>query len=127
MPFWHFYLLSHYICNGLLFFIFCVLVPHGMNSIVLGEIKGERSEVYCLLGRISRQQRKIIYCDNIMIHLSCKAIACGIILSSVQLEKKVQHSENDIRISHNLLPPSPSLSQRLLHSFLMEPKHRKKK
>jgi hypothetical protein len=49
----------------------------------------------------------MIYCDNIMINLSCKVIACGIILSSVKLEKKVQHSENDIRISHNLLSPSP--------------------
>ena len=108
-------------------FIFCVLVPYGMNSIVLGGIKGgERSEVYCLLGRISHQ-KKMIYCDNIIINLSCKVIACGIILSSVKLEKKVQHSENDIRISHNLLSPSPSLSQILLHSFLLEPKHRKKK
>ena len=40
--------------------------------------------------------------------------------------KKVQQSENDIRISHNLLSPSPSLSQKLLNSFLLEPKHRKK-
>ena len=46
-----------------------------------------------------------------MINLSCKVIACAIILSSVKLEKKVQHSENDIRISHNLLSPSPSLSK----------------
>jgi hypothetical protein len=38
-------------------FIFCVLGPHGMNSIVLGGIKGERSEVYCLLGRISHQKK----------------------------------------------------------------------
>ena len=49
----------------------------------------------------------MIYCDNIMINLSCKVIACGIILSSVKLEKKILHSENDIRISHNLLSPSP--------------------
>ena len=53
-----------------------------------------------------------------MINLSCKVIACGIILSSVKLEKKVQHSENDIRISHNLLSPSPSLSKDYcIHSF----------
>ena len=49
-----------------------------------------------------------------MINLSCKVIACGIILSSVKLEKKVQHSENDIRISHNLLSPSPSLSPKTI-------------
>jgi len=48
-----------------------------------------------------------------MINLSCKVIACGIILSSVKLEKKVQHSENDIRISHNLLSPS-SLSPKTI-------------
>ena len=102
MPFRHFYLLSHYICNGLLFlfsvswlhvnefnsfgkikgrdqmstscsegisvrifycsaptlhllwsilFIFCLLAPEGMNSIVFGRDKGEWSGVYCLLGR----------------------------------------------------------------------------
>ena len=39
--------------------------------------------------------------------------------------KKVQHSGNSIRISHDLLSPSPSLSQRLLYSFLLKPKHRK--
>ena len=32
-------------------FIFCVLAPEGMNSIVFGGEKGERSEVYCLLGK----------------------------------------------------------------------------
>ena len=96
MPVRHFYLLSHYICNGLLFlfsvfwlhvnefnsfweelrgrgqesttysenisvikfylstltlhllwsiiFIFCVLAPEGMNTIVFGGEKGEKSE-----------------------------------------------------------------------------------
>ena len=67
---------------------------------------------------LSLRREKTIYCDNIMINLSCKVIACGIILSSVKLEKKVQHSENDIRISHNLLSPSPSLSKNYcIHSF----------
>ena len=107
-------------------FIFCVLVPYGMNSIVLGGIKGGEIRSL-LLTRKDISLGKMIYCDNIIINLSCKVIACGIILSSVKLEKKVQHSENDIRISHNLLSPSPSLSQILLHSFLLEPKHRKKK
>ena len=108
-------------------FIFCVLVPHGMNPIVFGKIRGRISKVYCLLGSYLVRREKMIHCDNIMINLSCKVIACGIILSSVKLEKKVQHSENDIRISHNLLSPSTSLSQKLLHSFLLEPTHRKKK
>ena len=39
---------------------------------------------------------------------------------------QIQYSENDIRISHNLLSPSPSLSQRRLYLFLLEPKHRKR-
>ena len=32
-------------------FIFCVLAPEGMNSIVFGRDKGERSEVYYFFGR----------------------------------------------------------------------------
>ena len=59
-----------------------------MNSIVFGEIKGDRSEVYCLLERYLVRRGKMIYCDNIMINSSCKVIACGIILSSVKLEKR---------------------------------------
>ena len=43
-------------------------------------------------------------------NLSCTVIACDIILSSAKLEKRFQHSENSIRISHNLLSPSPSFS-----------------
>ena len=87
--------------------------------------RGQKSTAYSE-GYLIRRE-KMIYCDNIMINLSCKVIACGIILSSVKLEKKFQHSEKDIRISHNLLSPSPYLSQKLLNSFLLEPKHRKKK
>ena len=32
-------------------FIFCVLVPYGMNSIILGGIKGREIRSHCLLGR----------------------------------------------------------------------------
>ena len=82
-----------------------------MNSIVFGRDKGERSEVYCLLERYLVRRGKMTCCDNIMINLSCKVMACGIILSSVKLEK-------DIRISHNLLSPPPSLSKDYcIHSF----------
>ena len=38
---------------------------------------------------------KTIYCDNIMINVSCTVIACSIILSSVKLEKS-QHSGETI-------------------------------
>ena len=50
MPVRHFYLLSHYICYSL-FFLFsaCWLQRNERNS--LWENKGERSDVYCLLGR----------------------------------------------------------------------------
>ena len=45
MPVRYFYLLAltlHLLWS--IIFIFCVLAPEGMNSIVLGGIKGERSE-----------------------------------------------------------------------------------
>ena len=74
--------------------------------------RGQKSTAYSE-GYLIRRET-MIYCDNIVINLSCKVIACGIILSSVKLEKKVQHSENDIRISHNLLSPSPSLSSKTI-------------
>ena len=133
MPFRHFYLLSHYICNGLLFlfsvcwlhvnefnsfweelrgrgqkstacsedifvmefylpvltlhlqwfilFIFCVLAPEGMNTIVFWD-KEERSEVYYLLERYIIQKKKMIYCHNIVVNLSYTMIAGDIILSA---------------------------------------------
>ena len=59
-----------------------------------------------------------------MINISCAAIACSIILSSVKLEKRFSIAE---RVSSSLLTSPPYPSQRLLDSFLLEPKHRKKK
>ena len=38
-----------------------------------------------------------------MVNLSCIVIACGIILSSVEFEKRFQHSGDSIRISHDPL------------------------
>ena len=47
MPVRHFYLLPHYICNGLFFlFSVCWLHVNEFNSF-LGGIKGEKSEDYC--------------------------------------------------------------------------------
>ena len=107
----HFYLLSHYICDGRFFlFSVCWLHVNECNSLWRRE-RGERSEVYCLFGRYSVQNIKeiafifIVYNDSWRYH-------CIII--------------DNIRISHNLLSPSPSLSQKLLYSFLLMPKHRKK-
>ena len=104
-------LFPHYICDGLLF-LFSVCWFHVNEFNIFWGVKGERSEVYCLLERYSVQNIKeiafifIVYNDSWRYH-------CIII--------------DNIRISHNLLSPSPSLSQRLLYSFLLEPKHRKKK
>ena len=67
---------------------------------------------------------KTMYCDNIMINVSCTVIACSIILSSVKLEKS-QHSGESIRISYDLLTSPPYPFQKLLHSFLLEPTNRK--
>ena len=67
-----YYFFGRYFCHGILFtrshiiqlrwpilFIFCVLAPEGMNSIVFGGEKEEKSEDYCLLGRSIIQ--KIIF------------------------------------------------------------------
>ena len=127
MPVRHFYLLSHYICNGLLFlFSVCWLHVNEFNSF-WEELRGrgQKSTAYSE-GYLIRRET-MIYCDNMVINLSCKVIACAIILSSVKLEKKVQHSENDIRISHNLLSPSPSLSKDYcIHSFWSQQAENKK-
>ena len=112
MPFRHFYLLSHYICNGLLF-LFSVFWLHvnEFNSF-WEELRGERSEVYYLLERYIIQKKKMIYCHNIVVNLSYTMIAGDIILSAWQ------HRGDSIRISHNLLSPSPSLSKDYcIHSF----------
>ena len=53
-----------------------------MNLIVFGEIKGEKSEDYCLLERYIIQKRKMIYCHNIVVNLSYTMIAGDIILSA---------------------------------------------
>ena len=63
-------------------FIFCLLAPEGMNSIVFGEIKGDMSEVYYLLGRYTIQKKKMIYCHNIIVNLSYTMIAGDTILSA---------------------------------------------
>ena len=70
----------------LFLFSVCWLHVNEFNS--FGKIEGERSDVYYLLERYTIQKRKMIYCDNIMINLSCTVIACSIILSSVKLEKR---------------------------------------
>ena len=67
-------------------------------------------------------QEKTIYCDKIMINISCTTIVCSIILSSVKLEKRFSIAE---RVSSRLLTSPPYPSQRLLHSFLLEPTSRK--
>ena len=66
-----------------------MLVPHGMNAIVFGEElrgRGQKSTAYSE-GYLIRRET-MIYCDNMVINLSCKVIACGIILSSVKFEKR---------------------------------------
>ena len=70
----------------LFLFSVCWLHVNEFNS--FGKIEGERSDVYCLLERYTIQKRKMIYCDNMMINISCTVIACSIILSSVKLEKR---------------------------------------
>ena len=66
-----------------LILLFCSLAPEGMNLIVFGEMKGEKSEDYCLLERYTIQKRKMIYCHNIVVNLSYTMIADDIILSAL--------------------------------------------
>ena len=61
---------------------FYVLAPEGMNSIVFGEINGDMSEVYYLLGRYTIQKKRMIYCHNIIVNLSYTMIAGDIIISA---------------------------------------------
>ena len=70
----------------LFLFSVCWLHVNEFNS--FGKIEGERSDVYYLLERYTIQKRKMIYCDNMMINISCTVIACSTILSSVKLEKR---------------------------------------
>ena len=58
---------------------------------------------------------KTMYCDNIMINVSCAAINCSIILSSVKLEKRFSIAK---RVSSRLLTsPHSLLKNYWIHSF----------
>ena len=50
---------------------FCVLAPHGMNSIVFGQDKGEKSEVFCLLKRyIATTFFYILFCKSMSTNIT---------------------------------------------------------
>ena len=123
MPNRHFYLLSHYICYSL-FFLFSVfwLQVNEFNS--MWEDKGENIRSLLLARKVSRPEEKNYilrqYNDKFIYTLSRSA-------QNHRPPNNVRPAEGYIRISHNLLPSSPSLSQRLFHSFHVVPKHRKKK
>ena len=126
-------LFGRYLCHGILFicsritaamvysFYFLLVGSRRNEANSLWGDKEGKSEVYYLLERYIIQKKKMIYCHNIVVNLSYTMIAGDIILSAWQ------HCGDSIRISHNILSPSPSLSQRLFHSFHVVPKHRKKK
>ena len=120
-----YYLFGRYFCHGILFtrshiiqlrwsilFIFCVLASEGMNSIVFGERK--------------RKNQKTTTCSEDLSSRRLFSLTSGKRkgLSSVKLEKRFSIVE---RVNSRLLSPPPFPSQRLLNSFLLEPKHRKKK
>jgi len=88
------------------------LASEGMNSIVFGERK--------------RKNQKTTTCSEDLSSRRLFSLTSGKRkgLSSVKLEKRFSIVE---RVSSRLLSPPPFLSQRLLNSFLLEPKHRKKK
>ena len=137
MPVRHFYLLSHYICDGL-FFLFSVFwfqkewIQHyicnyqpfpflcfgsGVNAIVFGEIKGRgQKTTACSEGISFRRENDILQQYNDEFIMYSDSLRYHLIISETW--KKIQHSENSIRISHNILSPSPSLSKDYcIHSF----------
>ncbi|MFR2241241.1 MAG: hypothetical protein ACLS67_08605, partial [Anaerobutyricum soehngenii] len=99
---------------------FCVLAPEGMNAIVFGERRGRNQKTTaCSEGNLIRSVFSLIYCDNIMIILLYTVITGDIILSS--LTSSQRQYQNKPRPSDL----SPFSLQKLFHSFLPEPKHRK--
>ena len=92
------------------FYFLCFGSRRNEGNSLLGREGGEVRSLL-LARKVSRQKRKndilrqyndkiIMYSDRFRYHL---------IISETW--KKVQHSEKDIRISHNLLSPPPSLSK----------------
>ena len=164
MPVRHFYLLSHYICNGLLFlFSACWLQKDECNSL-WGQLRGRRQMsittqkvflsaiftcshstfvmVYyfyflCFGSRRNEWnsiwgQKVVAYSDTVsamllmMIRWYCQlslyVINAPLYCSNISFFSRDISSEQAVVFW--FLPPLP---QRLLRSFLLEPKHRKKK
>ena len=119
------------IWDMVLFLFLCFGSGRNKCNSLWGGIRGrKKSEDSCLLGNTSafllRDVRHITYDirfekNNILWQHNDKIIMYSdrfqyhLIISETW--KKVQHSGNSIGISHDLLSPSLSLSQRLLNSF----------
>ena len=90
---------------------FCVLAPEGMNAIVFGGEGGEIRRL--LLAQKIYLLRKMIYCYNIMVHLSHTMIAGNIILSSLTASRKQYQNKPQPSDFSPLIPP-----KKLLNSFM---------
>ena len=126
MPVRHFYLLSHYICNGLFFlFSVCWLHVNEFNSF-LGGIKGERSEGrglfwYCLRDAINDDKmisQLSLYMVNLSLYIKVTTLFFVKWQSSFSLllvkSEKIIFGRYIFRASRRLLTSPPSPSKRLL-------------
>ena len=122
MPDRHFYLLSHYICYSL-FFLFSVfwLQVNEFNS--MWEDKGENIRSLLLARKVSRPEEKNYilrqYNDKFIYTLSRSA-------QNHRPPNNVRPAEGYIRISHNLLSPSPSPSPKTIEFIPSGAKEQKK-
>ena len=138
MPVRHFYLLSHYICNGLFFlFSVCWLHVNEFNSF-LGGIKGERSEGrglfwYCLRDAINDDKmisQLSLYMVNLSLYIKVTTLFFVKWQSSFSLllvkSEKIIFGRYIFRASRRLLTSPPSPSKRLLVFILSGAKTQKK-
>ena len=157
MPVRHFYLLPHYSCNGLFFlFSVCWLHVNEFNSFWEG-LRGRGQKVVAYSDTVSAMRSMMIrwycqlplytinsplYCSNIsffsrdIFRICDKGDFFNIYIfgkwqSTFSLllvkSEKIIFWRYIFRASSSLLISPSSPSQRLLDSFLLEPKHRKKK
>ena len=130
MPVRHFYLLSHYICNGLFFlFSVCWLHVNEFNSF-LGGIKGERSEGrglfwYCLRDAINDDKmisQLSLYMVNLSLYIKVTTLFFVKWQSSFSLllvkSEKIIFGRYIFRASSSLLiSPLVSTKAYCIHSF----------
>ena len=140
MPVQHFYLLSHYICNGLFFlFSVCWLHVNEFNSHWERDREGDRRSwlipmLFPLCWTFFQVSLMIRWYWNLSLYIMILSLCChNILFFSKRISYviwRTSRSKNaevfpSKQESSDFFPPLIP-PQRLLHSFLLEPKHRKR-